>query len=139
MTQVDRQKNHERAIRRMTEAFNSGEVDIVDELVEDTDDVEKTPMPGTSRDRLGLKLKIQHLRSAFPDGKFSIEEITSDGDTVTFRWKLEGTQRGRFLGKQASNRKVSFTGQDVVTFRDGKMVEHRSLDNKGGMLRSRFD
>ncbi|MEV6599827.1 ester cyclase [Actinoplanes sp. NPDC051346] len=123
----------------MTEAFNSGDVDIVDELVETTEDIEKTPMPGTSRDRLGLKLKIEHLRAAFPDGKFSIEEIKSDGDKVTFKWKLEGTHRGRFLGKKASNRKVSFTGQDEVTFRDGKMVEHRSLDNKGGMLRSRFE
>ncbi|MFI5495993.1 ester cyclase [Actinoplanes sp. NPDC051859] len=123
----------------MTEAFNTGEVDIVDELVEAKQELEKTPMPGTSRDRLGLKLKIEHLRTAFPDAKFSIEEMKSDGDMVTFRWKLEGTQRGRFLGRKPTNRPTSFSGQDVVTFKDGKMVEHRSVDNKGGMIRTRIE
>jgi len=133
-TQEERQKANERAIRRMTEAFNSGNAKIVDELVKSGVDLEKTPMPGTSKDKLGLKLKIRHMRTAFPDGKFTIEEMKSEGDKVTFRWRLVGTQKGNFLDNEPRNQRVTFTGTDVVTFQDGLMVEHESLDSKGGML-----
>jgi predicted ester cyclase len=134
MTDGAREQAQERAIRQMTEAFNTGNTRLVDELVEDTDDLEKTPLPGASRDKLGLKLKIRHLRSAFPNGRFTIEEMQTEGDTVTFRWRMEGTHRGHFLEKAPTNKNVTFTGQDVVKFRDGKMIEHTSLDNKGGLL-----
>ncbi|MBG0566101.1 ester cyclase [Actinoplanes aureus] len=134
MTQAERQQANEAAIRKMTEAFNSGNTKIVDGLVKRRGNIEKTPLPGTTKDRLGLKLKIQHLRSAFPDGRFTIEEMTSEGDKVTFRWRMEGTQKGAWLGVAATNQKTSFTGTDVVTFQDGLMVEHESLDAKGGML-----
>jgi predicted ester cyclase len=134
MTQADRKRKQERAIQRMTEAFNTGQVDIVDELVAPDENIEDSPMPGTSRDRLGLKMKIQHLRTAFPDGKFKIEEMTSDGDSVTFKWRLVGTHKGRFLDRKPTNKKVDFSGTDVVTFRDGLMVEHRSFDNEGRLL-----
>jgi len=118
----------------MTEAFNSGDTKLVDELVEDIEELEKTPLPGASRDKKGLKLKIRHLRAAFPDAKWTIEEMRTQGDTVTFRWRLEGTHKGHFLDKAPTNKKINFTGQDVVKFRDGKMIEHTSLDNKGGLL-----
>ncbi|GAA0459759.1 hypothetical protein Ade02nite_13840 [Paractinoplanes deccanensis] len=134
MTQSEGQRANEQAIRRMTEAFNTGNTKLVDALVKRKGNIEKTPIPGTTKDRLGLKLKIQHLRSAFPDGEFTIEDMKSEGDKVTFRWRLSGTQRGEWLGQPATNRATTFTGTDVVTFQNGIMVEHESLDAKGGMM-----
>jgi len=134
VNQPGRKQTQEQVIHRITEAFNTGDTEIIDDLVAEHDDVEKTPMPGTSRDRVGLKLKVQHVRQAFPDGRFTIEKIEQDGDTVTFTWRLEGTHRGRFIDKRPTNRRVSFRGQDRVRFENGKIVEHHSLDNKGGLL-----
>jgi predicted ester cyclase len=76
--------------------------------VEGAGELEKTPLREASRGKLGLELKIRHLRSAFPDGKFTIEEMRTEGDTVTSRWRMEGTHRQHYLhrsGRRESPRR----------------------------------
>jgi predicted ester cyclase len=126
-------KENEQAVLRMAEAFNTGDSTIVDELV-DHDLHNNTPLPGISPDRLGLKLKIQHLRRAYPDAVFTIEKMRSDGDQVTFHWKLEGTHKGTFIDEQPTNDHIVVRGQDVVKFSDGKMIEHHSLQKKDDLV-----
>jgi predicted ester cyclase len=124
---------NKRAVRRMFTAFNTGNLDIVDEIVS-SDLKDLTPFPATRPNAEGLKKQIVHIRKAFPDVKFSVEMMLAEGEKIALRWKMVGTQRGEFLGHPPSNKKVEHFGSDFITFRRGKMVEHRSSDNNRALL-----
>ncbi len=125
---------NKRAVRRMLKAFNTGDVHIVDELLAPSSK-DETPFPGTSSTKEGLKQQITHLREAFPDAKFTIVYLVAEGETVAFRWKMVGTQRGELFGRPASKKRVEHFGNDFVTFRRGKMVKHESSDGHRQLLR----
>ena len=126
-------EQNKEVVRRMMEVFNSGEEGQVDELTH-AELVDRTPFPGTGADRNGLKTQIRAVRRAFPDAKFSLDRIVAEGDTVAFRWRMEGTQRGPLLGHEPTNKPFVHFGNDFVTIRDGRIVEHLSADNIGELL-----
>jgi predicted ester cyclase len=118
----------------MVKAFNTGDLDIVDELLAPSHQ-DGTPFPGTSSTREGLKQQITHLREAFPDAEFSIVHLVAEGETVAFRWKMVGTQRGVFLDRPPSKKRIEHFGNDIVVFRRGKMIRHESSDGHRQLLR----
>jgi steroid delta-isomerase-like uncharacterized protein len=124
---------NKKSVERMLEAFNSGDFKIVDDLLAH-DFGDETPFPGTTKAHEGLKKQISHLRQAFPDVKFSIENMVAEGETVAFRWKMIGTQEKTFIGHAPSRKKVTHFGNDFVVFHNGKMVSHRSSDNLRDLL-----
>ena len=125
--------DNKQLVQQMTEAFNSGDLTIVDNLIDETL-VDHTPFPQTGPNRQGLKNQIQALRTAFPDVQFGIEDIVAEGDTVAFRWTMVGTHHGPLLGQAPTGRRVQHQGNDFVTFSNGKIVQHRSADNLGELF-----
>jgi predicted ester cyclase len=121
------------AVMKMVDAFNTGNTAIVDDLV-DARHKDETPFPETTPNRDGLKKQITALREAFPDATFSIDHIVADGETVAYRWKLQGTHKGKLFGHDATNKKVTHHGNDFVTFQNGKMIAHHSADNLRELL-----
>lgn len=122
------QEINKRAVMRMNEAFNTGELEIVDELLAPSH-VDYVPSRDAREGGGGLKSKISMLRQAFPDLQFTIEQMIAEGDTVAFRWKMVGTQRGEFVGREASNKRIEQFGNDFVNFKEGKMVSHYSASD----------
>ena len=125
---------NQQIMQQMVDAFNTGNEAIVDQLV-DPGHTDQTPFPGTGLGREGLKRQIRALRQAFPDAQFTIEQMTAQGETVDYTWKMVGTQRGQLMGHPPTNRQVTHTGTGTVTFSNGKIVEHRSQDNLDDLLR----
>jgi steroid delta-isomerase-like uncharacterized protein len=105
------------------EAFNRGDVDVLDELVAD-DFVEHDPMPGMSPDREGLKAMIRGLHAAFPDFHTEVEDQIVAGDKVVERWSCTGTQEGEFMGLPPTSRRVEIHGMDISRLAGGRLVEH---------------
>ena len=128
-------ERNKEAVRRMLEAFNTGDESHVDEVVHERH-VDHTPFPGTTPDHSGLKTQIRAVHRAFPDAKFSIEHIVAEGDTVAFRWRMEGTHRGPLMdsGAPADPQPFVHFGNDFVVLSEGKIVEHFSADNIGELL-----
>jgi steroid delta-isomerase-like uncharacterized protein len=115
------------------EAFNRGDVDVLDGLVAD-DFVEHDPMPGTAPDREGLKAMIRGLHQAFPDFHTEIEDQIVAGDKVVERWSCTGTQEGEFMGIPATNRHVEIHGMDISRLANGRLVEHWTQIDMVSML-----
>ncbi|MBV8695746.1 MAG: ester cyclase [Ktedonobacteraceae bacterium] len=126
-------QQNQQIMQQITEAFNTGNEAIIDQLV-DPAHTDHTPFPSTSADREGLKRQIRAMRQAFPDAQFSIEQMTSQGETVNYTWKMVGTNRGQLMGHGPTNKQVTHTGTGTVTFRNGKIVEHQSQDNLDDLL-----
>jgi steroid delta-isomerase-like uncharacterized protein len=115
------------------EAFNRGNVDVVDELVADGY-VEHDPMPGTPPDRDGLKAMIRGLHEAFPDFHMDVEDRIVAGDKVVERWSCTGTQDGEFMGIQPTHRHIEVRGMDISRLEDGRLAEHWTQVDMMSML-----
>src|ERR1700692_4535674 len=111
-------------VRRILEAFNTGNTSIVDEVAHAAL-VSYTPKPGCPGDREGLKKQIVLFRKLFPDARFEEQEIIAEGDVVHLRWKMVGTAKGEFLGRRLPEKQITQYGQDTVRIAEGKQVEHR--------------
>jgi predicted ester cyclase len=71
-----------------------------------------------------LKNLMRMNREAFPDIKFTINEILTDGDKSVVYSTLTGTNMGSFMGKPATNRSVNLDGIDICEIINGKLTQH---------------
>ncbi len=108
------------------EVINQGRFERADDLVA-VDFVELDPLPGQQHGREGLKEVIGHMRVAFPDIHWVLDEMVAEGDKVFSRFTWSGTHRDVFLGIPATGRSVRVTGMVIDRVVDGKMAESRIL------------
>ena len=108
------------------EGQSNGNLGVVDELLCD-DFVDHTPFPGVPATRDGVKMVFGYLRAAFPDLHVRVHEQIADDEKVVTRKSFEGTHRGEFMGVPSTGRPVSFEVIDILTFRNGKIAEHRVI------------
>jgi predicted ester cyclase len=75
---------------------------------------------------LGLS---EMIATGFPDGRHEVTLAEPVGpDRVLVYWRFTGTHGGPFFGIPATGRQVDFVGTDLLTIRDGKIVEHRHVE-----------
>ncbi len=70
----------------------------------------------------GLKQLLTMYRTAFPDLRFTIEDLIAQGDKVVARATTRGTNQGTFLGSAPTGKQVAVTGIDMFRLVDGKVV-----------------
>jgi steroid delta-isomerase-like uncharacterized protein len=129
------EQNKALARQLVEEAFNRGNLSVVDELVS-PDFVEREQLPpGTPAGREGVKQLTVVFRGAFPDFKVTIDDLIAEGDRVVIRESWTGTQRGEFMGVPATGRTVRFGVIDILRFAGGRIVEHwGQMDSMGLMM-----
>jgi predicted ester cyclase len=116
-------------MRRMLEAFRTGDTRVVKELI--------APQARDQSLMLGLEpeirkepvaqrvqTEIRREREAFPDQEWKEELLVAEGDTVVLHWSMTGTNTGPFLGREATGKKVRISGTEFVRIKNGKIVEH---------------
>ena len=117
------QANIETSRRVIEEGFNTGNLDVLDELCGEGF-VDHDPLMG-DQDVEGVKRNIAGYRAAFPDLTFAIEDIMACDDKVVMRWRGEGTFQNEFMGQQPTGEKgdpVYGIGIDRYD-ENGKVVE----------------
>jgi steroid delta-isomerase-like uncharacterized protein len=111
--------------RLFDEVWNQGKLELVDELCA-AGFIDHDPLLGES-DRDEMKGSIDAYRAAFPDLKFTIEEIFAAGDRVVCRWIGTGTFQNELMGLEPTHEKGSpVEGMGISRLEDGKLVENRS-------------
>ncbi len=117
------EENKARVRLYVEEAWNKGNVDIIDELM--TLDYARLPtgsMQLLNRD--GQKQRIQAFRQTFPDLLFTVEDLIAEGDRVAFHLQGHATHKGIFIGIAPTDRHVTIHAFDIVRFVDDKIAEH---------------
>lgn len=121
-------------MRKFYEAFNKGDIDALDEIVDDSF-VEHNPLPPRmAPNREGFKKYLLMFRNAFPDIQFDIQDIVAEGDKVWTRVMLRGTQREDFIGIPATGRPVETCMVDICRIKQNKMVEHWGVMDQLAMM-----
>ena len=116
------QENIAAARRVIEEAFNQGNVEVLDEVCADSY-VDHDPLLG-DQDRDAAKQSIATYREAFPDLHFEIDDIFAADDKVVMRWTGTGTFENELMGLQPNHDPGQpIHGIGIDRFEDGKVVE----------------
>ena len=120
--------------RYFDEAWNKGNLSVLDEIVS-LDYVNHNPaIPGLPPGPAGLKPILAGFRAAFPDIHFIVEAQIAEGDTVVTRWTMCGTHQGEFMGIPATHKQVKASGIQIERLVAGKIVEHWRQSDDLGLL-----
>ena len=109
--------------RREMEAFRTGDLSIIDEIIAPGYVGHDLANPEEIRGPEGVKAQIQGYRTAFPDLELTIESQHAEGDTVVTRWSGRGTHRGDLWGIAPTGRECVVAGCSVVRCADGQFHE----------------
>jgi len=82
----------------------------------------------------GSKQSVLMLRKAFPDIKYTVEDMIEDGDKLVARWSARGTHKGEFMGIPATGKQVAFSGIEIIRIKDGKAVEEWEELDRAGLM-----
>jgi predicted ester cyclase len=114
------------AYKAVSDAWDAGKVDEFGKYVAENA-VDHNPMPGQAQGLAGMKKMATDLHTAYPDMKSTIEDLRVDGDMLTVRFTMRGTNSGPMMGMPPTNKKVEVMGIDQVRWQNGKFVEHWGL------------
>jgi steroid delta-isomerase-like uncharacterized protein len=119
--------------RIFEEAFNKGNLAVVDELVS-PDHLTHTAFSRVTNGPKGFKYLVTVFRSAFPDLHCTVEDEIREGDKFSAHWTMRGTHKGLFLGNPPTGRTVVVQGIIFARTENGQIVEDWTLLDEMGIL-----
>jgi steroid delta-isomerase-like uncharacterized protein len=115
------------------EVWNKGNLAAVDRYFA-PDYVDHTPFPGQGPGPEGYRQVVTTIREAFPDLHLTLGDILAEGDKVAFRYTMEGTHQGGFMGIPPTGKPFSVGGMIIARVVDDKALERwANLDTLGLM------
>lgn len=130
-------ENNKAVVRRFNlEVIEKGNIDSFNTLM-DRNFVNRSAPAGMNNGPQGMIWFFNEvLRPAIPDIKVTIHDQVAEGDMVTTRKTISGTQTGLLLGVPATGRVISIEVIDMVRVKDGKYVEHWGITTLPELLAS---
>ncbi len=125
------QSDNVAAFRRIIDAFTSGDLDVIDELVA-PDCVEH--QRGNHSGSEGAKEIIRTLHRWMSDFSLTIEDQIADGDMVWTRNRARGLNTGPIMGNPPTGKPVEVDVIDIGRFEDGLLVEHWGIADQLGLM-----
>ncbi len=124
-----------KAIVRRTwkELFNQGKLATADELIAAS--FLNHAAPGSPLGPASFRQLVMFYRNAFPDVKFTIEDMLADGDKVVMRNSFSGTHEGMFMGIAPTGKRVSQEQIHIVRVVNGQVVEHWAVRDDLSLMR----
>jgi len=114
------EKNKAIMRRIVEEAFNKGNLAVVDECTAADYVLHTTP---ETKGPEGVKQFVTMIRKAFPDTHQTIEDMVAEGDMVAHRYTWTGTFKGEMMGIAPTGKKLTITMAGFTRFAGGKQVE----------------
>lgn len=109
------------------EVWSQGRVSLLEDLIDPAYQGREPLVGGMNRD--GLKKAITAYRNAFPDLKFTVNQVNVDGDNVVVQWTAKGTQRAALLNLPATGKSATISGITCAEYKAGKLLrDHTEWD-----------
>jgi steroid delta-isomerase-like uncharacterized protein len=120
-------------VRRAIEAFNTGDISMVDEFIS-PEYINRESQRAKDSYRSQLKGPqefidtIKNLRTAFPDLHYEELEILSQDNKVVLLANVTGTHTGQFFFVPATGNRISYEAVHIHTIDNGgKIIEHKAI------------
>ncbi|MGC9971696.1 MAG: ester cyclase [Bryobacteraceae bacterium] len=126
--------NKELCRRYIEEVWNNRNMAAIDELF-GANFIDHDPSsPDFGRGPESVRKRVNYYVTAFPDTRFSIEELLAEGDHCVIRWTVRATHRGELRGVPPTGRQVTITGTTTARVANGKFVESYSNWDALGLM-----
>ena len=126
-------------MRYFIDEWNKGDVEALNDVIEETVDPDFVNHSAATLEDAwgqdGVKNVFGSFRSAFPDGRTTIEDLVAEGDKVVTRWTFRGTHRAGFVGLAPTGRRVEMTGINIDRIANGRFVERWYEMDRLGLMR----
>lgn len=127
--------NEELVHREITEAWNGGNLDVIDELFAE-EFVDHVPLvPDRITGPGGHKQMIRAFRATFPDLELHVDHLLADERSVAFKFTMRGTHDGDFVGIDPTGNEIEIMGLVFALVEDGQFTESWAVFDQLGMLR----
>ena len=123
-------------VRRFAEAVNTGNHDLLDEIVapDFVRHCQATPEVNV-RSLADFRQFDADSRATFPDQRIDAEHLVAEGDSVAFYCRYTGTQRGPMGPFPPSGKRMEVDFAGVFRVADGKLAElWVTWDNLAGLV-----
>jgi steroid delta-isomerase-like uncharacterized protein len=121
---MNAKKNEEIVTRYFEEIWNSGNLNLLDEIISpqyiNHSPGSPNPKPGPS----GLRPIIEAIRKAFPDLNYKIVNMVATDTQVAIHTKMSGTHLGDLFGLAPTGKKVNVNQMQIERMINGQIVEH---------------
>lgn len=120
-----RESSNKAAVRRLADAMNSGDAQLVSKTIEEIFDPEvrqHTPYEVTGTQAL-KEMVFDRLYRAFPDLHVELDELIEEGDKVVAKDTVTGTHLGEFNGLPPTGKSVAYSEIFIVRFSGGRIAE----------------
>ena len=117
------EQNKQIARRFYEDCWNQGKVDRVDQLIAKDCRYHDPVFPSLAPGVDSLKRHITMCRQAFPDLRFSLDDMIAERDEVVVHWTANGTQEGVFLGVAPTRKIAKVGGTSIYRIKNQKIVE----------------
>ncbi len=107
--------------RAYEEVYNQRNLAVIDELC--VPDFVYHSASMTIRSLEAYKHFASLIFAAFPDGRFSIEDMIAEGDRVAVRHTFRGTHQGDFRGIPPTGKYITTTAIVISRIANGKATE----------------
>ena len=125
--------NKQHVRRFFEEVWSTGDVALRDSFLA-ADYRGHIPGNAQALDREGWTAWFTGFRAAFPDARFTVEDMVAEGDRVAARLTMRGTHRGELNGIAPTGREVTVTGMSIERVEGGRIVEGWNQNDALGML-----
>ena len=110
-----------RAVEKIYRAWNLHDLEAL--MSHFSDDVTVVTPSGSTVDKEGLRRMAAIEFSAFPDGRFWVDRMVSQDDTVWVESTFTGTHKGAWFRIPATNKTVEYPEVDIYDFDGGEKVK----------------
>jgi len=119
------------ARRVIEELFTNHNAALIDEFFPDC--VYHGPAVGELRGE-AYKQFLAAVLTAFPDGRWMVEDQVAEGDKVVTRWSFTGIHRGNLMGIAPTGKQVTTSGVMIDRIVGGKIAEEWEEYDALGMM-----
>lgn len=129
-------ENDNLAIARQSwDAWNAHDADAWIELLHETHVTESDTLPQPVRGHEGARPFIEMYIKAFPDLRFSIDQMIASGDYVISRYTATGTHKGDLAGIPPTGRHAETHGCVVAEIKNGRILRQWLYWDSAHLLR----
>jgi steroid delta-isomerase-like uncharacterized protein len=121
---AEERERNKAVIRRFVEEVQNEKDEAAYDELNDPSFVNLSAPPGMPSDKEGGKAYLFGFLNAFPDSRFTIDEMIAEDDRVVTKKTFRGTHTGEFMGIPATGKEVELQYVDIMRVRDGRIVEH---------------
>ena len=121
------ENNKQLIIRFFEEVWNKRKLEIADDIFDNDCHTFQlrsgTPATSTPRGPQSIKDHIAEWLSAFPDLKFTIEQMIAEEDRVSTLLVMDGTHTGQWLGIPPNGKRINIRMMTIHRIQSGKIIE----------------